>query len=760
MSTDAPTPDAPTPVTVPSFDPPLEPDQQAQFDDVLSAIAANNAKYGNRWLLLFVKSGLISPNIPPLPNGSPTPSSPPNLHPNHFPLCSVSTLVAVAFNAAEIPTVQYKLDFSDKPAWYTQLQGQSEWNNKGQCPGGYLAGEWLTDSDTFYVKMKDHFPESFKQIDVPTPDLPPSVTAANPFFSCFPRMTGEKDVEADLDATYFAPLNSYFAANPTSKFLGGATLSLSDAKLAYMLAMINMVLLHFDGESPILQKHTHVYRYLRDFFDTDELQCATDHVHIPPAALFGELRTSFERMGMTLAASSLPAGQELPIDCTFTYYSYNTPTTVPTATVPTATVPTATVPSATVPSATVLTATVPAFDPPLTPADQKRFDDVLSVIAANNSRYGDKWLLLFVGAAPIPANAAPLPNGSPPPSSPPSLHPNHFPLCSMTALVSIAYYAAGIPTVMYKIDYEDKPAWYTQLQGQTEWNNKGQFPGGYLCGEWLTDSDTFYVKMEQHFPESYAQIDVPAPDLPPSVIAANPFFACIPHMTGKQDVRAELDATYFAPLNAWFAANPTSKFLGGATLSLSDAKLAYMLALANMVLLHFDGESPISQEHTHVYRYLRDFFDTDELQCATDYLHIPPATLFGKLKTSFEKMGMTLAASSLPAGLELPIDCTFTYYSYKTPTTVPTFDPPLTPADQKRFDDVLSVIAANNLRYGTSWCLMFIGALPIHPDYIPIPNGVPNHDSPMQLHPNHFLMCGMSTWVATAYNAADVPVVM
>ena len=128
------------------------------------------------------------------------------------------------------------------------------------------------------------------------------------------------------------------------------------------------------------------------------------------------------------------------------------------------------------------------FDPPLSPAEVERWSHMKSVIKFLDHRHTSPYIVLFIGAVPK-GSIVTLKNGDRPADFYDN-DPNLLPLCGMTTMTSVLYSCAGVPTYQYKVDYDDKPAWYTTMQGNPLWNNKGQFPGAYISGVgFVTDSD-------------------------------------------------------------------------------------------------------------------------------------------------------------------------------------------------------------------------------------------------------------------------------
>ena len=53
-------------------------------------------------------------------------------------------------------------------------------------------------------------------------------------------------------------------------------------------------------------------------------------------------------------------------------------------------------------------------------------------------------------------------------------HPDATAICAMSTLVAMSATAMKVPISFYKINYEDKDAWFTSMSGNEDWNNIGQ----------------------------------------------------------------------------------------------------------------------------------------------------------------------------------------------------------------------------------------------------------------------------------------------
>ena len=80
----------------------------------------------------------------------------------------------------------------------------------------------------------------------------------------------------------------------------------------------------------------------------------------------------------------------------------------------------------------------PAFDPPLSSAEQQKFDKVSQLIDTLTGRHSEKFVLLFMGAVPRPADTKIISNGDEPEEfldSDPSL----IPLCGWTTITAASF---------------------------------------------------------------------------------------------------------------------------------------------------------------------------------------------------------------------------------------------------------------------------------------------------------------------------------
>lgn len=122
------------------------------------------------------------------------------------------------------------------------------------------------------------------------------------------------------------------------------------------------------------------------------------------------------------------------------------------------------------------------FDPPLSPDEQVRWQHAQNTIAhllTLNTSNGktSPFILLFMGALPR-GDSTPVANGTPPETHYDN-NPGLIPMCGMTTKASLVFSSAGVPTYLYKVDYDDKPVWYTTIAGNDDWINKGQVRTNY-----------------------------------------------------------------------------------------------------------------------------------------------------------------------------------------------------------------------------------------------------------------------------------------
>ena len=166
---------------------------------------------------------------------------------------------------------------------------------------------------------------------------------------------------------------------------------------------------------------------------------------------------------------------------------------------------------------------------------------------------------------------------------------------------------------MIKVDYDDKPAWYTSMQGEEEWNNKGQFPGAFVMppkgeGKWVTDSGVLLEVLEREFPQAKGEVSTQPEGLDEKVLGGpNLFYKAFGWIKGEDEAcRSRLNAEVFAPLESWFAADPDKRlYLAGEKFGIEDAKFFYFAYLVNAMGYVFDAASFIGREHERVYGYMR-----------------------------------------------------------------------------------------------------------------------------------------------------------
>jgi hypothetical protein len=174
----------------------------------------------------------------------------------------------------------------------------------------------------------------------------------------------------------------------------------------------------------------------------------------------------------------------------------------------------------------------------------------------------------------------------------------------------------------------------------------------------------------------------------------------IPHLKGDADLRQSHDDTFFAPLNAWLAENPSCPFLGGSSMNIQDARFGFFASMVNMLGVFLDGKSFVSPSHAHVYAYLDRYYHSTTFQHATGHVVTPPALAIGKLVGSFKKMGLVMKPSFLSSTALLPLDSPYAFHDFvSTQICLPTFDPPLSPSEQSRFDEIKKIIVENNAKY-------------------------------------------------------------
>jgi len=306
---------------------------------------------------------------------------------------------------------------------------------------------------------------------------------------------------------------------------------------------------------------------------------------------------------------------------------------------------------------------LPEFEPKLKGNEQARFDQVSDLIWSL-SQSSEPYLVLFMGSYKRPEATF---ECCTPPSDYFDNDETLIPGCGMSTMVHLAYTAAGVNVKMIKIDYDDKPNWYTQMIGQEEWNNKGQFPGAFvMCpdgnGKWVTDSGILLEILVKDFPQAEAVSKYPE-GLDESVLGPpNLFFKAFTWIKGEdEECRSRLDFEIFKPIEEWFAAEPSKRlYLAGEKFGIEDAKFFYFTYLVNAMGYVFEASSFIDRSHTHLYGYMRRCCENEIYHQATGYFDISPGFHIKLMVGKFKSMGMNMHEEKVMAG-DIPEFAGFRY---------------------------------------------------------------------------------------------------
>jgi hypothetical protein len=579
-------------------------------------------------------------------NGTPPPGSLQDPKPELTGLCSISATTALKYLTANVPTYFYKIDYDDKPLWFTSIEGVEDWNNKGQFPSAYVSGTWKTDSAVISSTLQTDFPHSYASASpsVPNPEIEKIATRACALFmEFFPHILGKADLTEKLDTEVFKPLDSHLAST-SYKWLGGERFSNMDA-CGLMMGITNSFNLFLDGRSLIKKERVHLYRFLRDFSTTSYHQAALEYFHVNPSTYVAKVLATLKKMGMEPKAPKANL-DDLPLDSNWKYYEFYTPpakSVVPLA------------PSDLLPGVT--------FSPPLTRAENAKFQDVLNLIQDLRKRHeeGD-FAIVFIGGLNRDKyggiqTTTPF---CPPPQNIYSHCPNFIPVCAFTTLAALYLQSMGVKISYVVIPYDEKDHWYTSMNGMPKWNNKGTFPGAYFGGEFIMESENILEAIKERRGADWNNIEGGPEGLDEDLWKNNVLFKMIPHLNGGEDCRAKMNETIFQPVND-FLKRTRSNFLCGESIGQADIEFAYMTAMCNMIGLLWDGRSLINEEYAELFAYLRRFMGLDVMSRASLHEWVAPSCNLKKLIVSLEKMGMTLGRRAIEP-LDIPLDAAISYY--------------------------------------------------------------------------------------------------
>ena len=330
----------------------------------------------------------------------------------------------------------------------------------------------------------------------------------------------------------------------------------------------------------------------------------------------------------------------------------------------------------------------PAFDPPLRekPGELARFEEVKEIILTLEGKHGgDNFILMFMGSVKKEKSTRVVAHG--PNSDYVNFNTELISLCGITMTAIAAFVAAGVPTYTYKIDYDDKPAWYTTMvngeNGEngknggsdaitTDWNNKGQFPGSYFKGKWVTDSVIILQELEKSFPSAYSRISQDIKDEAIKKISeSNVFFGLIPYLKSEEEGTIErLNEEMFGVLEGYFARTGFD-WIAGNSLSIHDVKFGCFVCMANFIVLYFAGRSLVDRQHERVWRWIGRLADSDCYRRSMEYTRVPPSRYVAKLLSQFEKFGWDLrpAAMAPIESQDFPLDAHSRFYELDKVTT-------------------------------------------------------------------------------------------
>jgi hypothetical protein len=442
-------------------------------------------------------------------------------------------MVAMTFFAAGVPVVNYKVDYDDIPSWYGTLQGQPEWNNKKQFPGGYFQGEWITESELFLTRLSTAIPDAYATVVPPpspsTPALPPAIAEIvknNVFMRIFPQILGKADVVQEITDEVWIPLDKVgpnrgsqptrapteaptdasanrrerqptraptdasanrrelcwrnlvllrslrwrnlpptppppsalipppssllpqHLSDPSNDFLQGASLTNADARFAYFAFVVNAIGLAFEGETFIPKACTHLYSYLERCHGHPVFKFSRGfHEEVTINVVLTSFVSIFEKKGMTMKPLAVPI-EDVPVDSCFTHYEFKSKRAYPYVR--------------------------PTFDPPLSPPDLLRYENVEKLIRSMDNRYPvQEYMIVFIGAYDADHVDGSL---NKPIGVPPLANYNNEPtltsVCAMSSMVAMTCEAMGVATAFYKIDYEDRDFWYSHMSNNEAWNSE------------------------------------------------------------------------------------------------------------------------------------------------------------------------------------------------------------------------------------------------------------------------------------------------
>ena len=309
---------------------------------------------------------------------------------------------------------------------------------------------------------------------------------------------------------------------------------------------------------------------------------------------------------------------------------------------------------------------MPRFSPPL---DTKALSEELPFVrlkklestANDDSR---PFIMLFIGGVKLPPNqtAQKHPLAKEVNDNFYDNDPSLVPACTFTQMVAMAYASAGFNVILHKIDYDDKPAWYTTIADQPRWNNKGQFPGAYIKGNtWMTDSEDLMKLLVSDYPSHHSIINLTPSSLDESVYSANVFFKLLPYIQNKDpNSKSETNEKIFKPLNAHLKEN---KFICGDHIGEVDVRFSMFAMAANYLAVYFDGVSFVDDEYTHIYSYFNRIYNSKPFIIAASGIQIPPPLVVAKVTSNFKKFGMKVKEAAMLNNInDIDITANYAYF--------------------------------------------------------------------------------------------------
>ena len=485
----------------------------------------------------------------------------------------------------------------------------------------YVKGQWITDSDVIMERLGELFPEQYPSIDCPIPEPLAGILSSNVLFRVMPHISGAADVRESLVADVFDLLEEYFKDSPHD-FIASPTPSVLDTKFAYFLAMVNMLILYYEGTSGVPATHTHIYAYLNKFYASDAYIVGLNYGKPHPTLNLQKLFASLKKMGMESKPSFLTMYQ-VPADGDTKYYSFDAP-----------------------PSCFKL----PAFKTiPGTSIANEPFRSLRELCGR-----GKGFAMFFVASVdPKLSHGATASNGS---SSEPLQYISDagkvrlLPACGVTGAAAMACSAAGIPVYLFAFDHELRPAWLTALDVgvHEEWGNEGtgasallfSTENGFEESTWVTGAEKIIGALESKFPTSFKSLQKRSTLCPKSVYSNNML---------DENAKKPVDMAVFRAVEEYLE-KTGSEFLNGGALGLADCRFAFGAMMCNIVSLHFEGRSAVGRKSGKLWAYLERVERSKEYAEATGYMRTPGGVLVERMGRGKREARVRLDAIPADAG--------------------------------------------------------------------------------------------------------------